>query len=500
MEALEALLENSEIDVRVQNSSNKTPSELLLEYRRAKLSAEDMVKSTILSRCEKDVRNQDLHNAILSKKIEIENITRIGFKHVSTGNRYGLTPFHLAAIKNLPEVIKIMLPEVGSNINKLSSCKLELTALQYAAKFGNFEVIDIFRDKERDMFSLESDVKTYMKPRAVISCLIAMNVCDMAGFERRVKCLQELKHKDPDLNLILNNPLELALFKTRMDLAKVYCNESIKPCIEMLGDTLKHPCIWSDLEVGKIYFEAAMENNMEIIALHSMANGADGNSATILQLMNAFCHCKEIKTSEHEEHLRALNERLNILYQGSDSGETLVEKYLLKGNIEIAEALLRKGVIKPETDMLFEILKQPEESLGKSNGIFFKNAFQLLHQNGCENVKGKRSGLPLSHSAIVHNRMDALSFLLSHGVDVNTRAPDEVEGDTALHVAVIHENLDAVKMLIEHGADDNLEVNAVTPFQLAVNKSMEHAIYCEIVTYLFKTKMEKKMKMLKICW
>ena len=495
MEALEALLENSEIDVRVLNSSNKSPSHLLSEYRRANLSAEDLEKSTIMSRCENDWMNQDLHNAILSKKIKIEKITVMGFKHISTRNRNALTPFHLAAIKNLPEVIKIMLPEVKPDIYELSSCTHELTALQYAATFGNFEVIDVFRDhiaSREESERLKSDVKTYMEPRAKISCLNAMNICDSAGFERRVTFLKELKLNDPDLNSILNNPLELALFKNRMDLAKVYYNISIKPYIGMLSDTLKLPCIWSDFEVGEMYFESARENDMEAIALHSMANGADGSSATILQLINAFCHCEETETSKHEQHLRVLNERLNMLYKRSDFGETLVEKYLLKGNIEIANALLLKGVIKPEMDMLFEILKQPEESLGKSDGIFFEKAFDLLLQNGCENVKGKRNGLPLLHSAIVNNRMQALLFLLSRRVDVNQRAPDEVEGDTALHLAVIHENLDAVKLLIEYGADEDMEVNSVKPFQLAVKKSMERAIHCEIVTYLFKAKMEKK--------
>ena len=109
---------------------------------------------------------------------------------------------------------------------------------------------------------------------------------------------------------------------------------------------------------------------------------------------------------------------------------------------------------------------------------------------GGENTENT-NGLTLLHLAILHNRMNVLTWLLSlKEVDVNKRASDDVEGNTAVHLAVIQGNLEAVKLLIEHGANVDLEVDSETPFQLAIKRSGEQAMYTEIVTYLFKIKID----------
>ena len=204
------------------------------------------------------------------------------------------------------------------------------------------------------MEKLESDVKKFMEPRAVVSCLNAMEVCDATAFERRVKYLQELKSDYSELKAILH-PLELAVYKNRIDIATFYYNKGTEPCSEMLCLTLKQPCIWSNFRVGKMYFEVAMENKMEAIALHSMANATYKHCALILHLCNVFCSCNNKETTRHEKHVKIINTRLNILFEESNFGETLVEKYLLNGNFQIAETLLRKGAVKPPVDMLLKI-------------------------------------------------------------------------------------------------------------------------------------------------
>jgi hypothetical protein len=53
-----------------------------------------------------------------------------------------------------------------------------------------------------------------------------------------------------------------------------------------------------------------------------------------------------------------------------------------------------------------------------------------------------------------HDRLDVVRFLLAHGVDVATRAPED--GDTALHIAAYQGSVALVALLLERGAPVNV--------------------------------------------
>lgn len=74
-------------------------------------------------------------------------------------------------------------------------------------------------------------------------------------------------------------------------------------------------------------------------------------------------------------------------------------------------------------------------------------------------------------NAVYNKHTDLASFLLSKGVNVNTKEPN---GWSALMFATMHGNTECVKILLDAGADVNTATNdGETPLQRAekINKS-----------------------------
>ena len=445
-------------------------------------------------------------------------------KYINNKNKCGLTPFHLAAIKNLPELVKCMLHEDDLDTTRKSSCEYNSTAEEFAKKFGSFEVMDVFYNAATTVFELnddskmtipESKIKFNMKPKVGG----AKNSWNLRKFDNRRKFLKDMyaenassrERKDENSLNTTNAPMELCIFNNRIDLANILSQEESKPYPPLLRETLKCPCIWSDAAIAKIYFKAAMPSDLNtfvrseelfersinvpcptIIALHSMVNRADENKSIVEKLLNTFCHCTDKCTPEHSSHLVILNTRLNILYKEEPVfGETLVEKYILNNNIEIADLIMKMGANKPAIGFLFKLLEQPGESVAT-----FTYVFHLLASNSCsiDKEKRKKTGLTLLHKAISCNKIQAIEFMLSQGFDINKRAPDVVSGYTPLHQAVFQGNLEAVNLLIESDADDSLKVYSYKPFELALLKTNERWVYSEIIQKLFESNIEKKFE------
>ena len=505
-DALAALLKNADINVRVKNNSNKTASDLILENQLAKFSAIDMQKNKILSQCRKDRKNTELHNVILLTKNDIDHLNKSMLQHINEKNKCGLTPLHLAAIKNLPELVKCMLHEDELDITLKFSCEYNLTAEEFANRFGSFEVMDVFYNIAATVFELndamqqdskmkmtipESKMKFNMKPKAGGT----KKLWSLRKFYSRRKFLKNMyaenassreRTNENSLNTT-NAPMELCIFNNRIDLANILSQEESKPYPPLLSETLKCPCIWLDAVIAKIYFKAAMTSDLTTIALHSMVNGADENKSFVTQLLKKFCNCTDKSTTEHSEHLVILNTRLNILYREEPVfGETLVEKYILNNNIDIAEMIMKMGANKPAIGFLFKLLEQPGESVAK-----FTYVFHLFVLKSIDKEKRKTTGLTLLHKAISCNKIQAVKFMLSQGFDINKRAPDVVSGYTPLHQAVFQGNLEAVNLLIESNADDSLKVYSYKPFEIALLKTNERWVYSEIMQKLFESNIEK---------
>ena len=509
-EALTALLKNADINVRAKNKANKTALDLILENQFAKYSAIEMEKNRILLECRKDRENTELHEVILYTKNDINQLNKDMLKYVNRENMYGLTPFHLAAIRNFPDLVKHMMYNKELETERKSSCEYKLTAEQFAEKFGSLKVMDEFYRKvcllneavidNTNKLVLETRPMFPMRQNDTVLFGAGMNECDLREFDNRMKFLKTMCVENVSLcsqmETISLNPkdasMELCIFNNRIDLANILAEEGTKLYQEVLSETIKCPCVWSSDKIADIYFKAAMKSDQNTtIALHSMANTAScENSSLIAQLLDTFCHCTDTNTAEHNKHVSFFNTRLNILYREEPVfGETLMEKYILSDNIEIAKMILEKGASKPAIAFLFKVLEQPGESVAK-----FKYVYRLLAPTNIEKEKHRRTGLSLLHTAISCNKIQAVKFLLSWGFDVNKRSPGAVGGYTPLHQAVFQGNLEAVNLLIESNADDSLKADSYTPFEMALKKSNERSAYNEIIQKLFESNIEKNFE------
>ena len=66
--------------------------------------------------------------------------------------------------------------------------------------------------------------------------------------------------------------------------------------------------------------------------------------------------------------------------------------------------------------------------------------------------------------ACAYGRASVVSFLLAHGMEVDTELRGHGEGHTGLHVAAFHGQVDVVKTLVRHGARlDSIDKTWGTP-------------------------------------
>jgi hypothetical protein len=103
----------------------------------------------------------------------------------------------------------------------------------------------------------------------------------------------------------------------------------------------------------------------------------------------------------------------------------------------------------------------------------FEAARKLIEQGADIEAKDPGTGASVLHYAVMRGNPDILQYLLSKGVDVNSRTKN---GTTPLHTAVLYNRYEVAEMLLNKGADvDAKSGSGATPLAIATaarNKSL----------------------------
>ena len=515
-DALKALLSDSQVETNLTNADHETPLYYIQKYEAAEILTRDEEKELLLRKCENDEQNTSLHTVLMERKVSYSDVEKTGLLDINVENSYGITPLHLAAILDLVTIVKLMLGYNETIVDKQSSCRDQYTALQFAAKYGNLELMDVILQHRIDSSSSVNDnldpmidkeeAMSYcyeiIKPR-LLECIkskISSGCCNEEEFEKCLKVFEEITMKQDNIGQTQGSSL---LFGTRLMELYILCREwnlvehlrrrNGGLSSDFLHNTLRYPSVWINKGVATMCFEAAKAKGLECLALHSMADSIDKERVLLAEhIIKLFCSCKDDSDQAHKIHVEVMNTKMNLFYEKFNLGKSLFEKFVFKGIIDAAKNLFKKGA-RASSDILFVLLEQPVEDSRKES-LF---EIVLIENEEWVNAVNPATGFTLLHTAIKQDRTDVVEFLLSiESIDVNKRVHTDDGSevgrtDTALHMSVKYGNEQIVKLLINNNADICLTDTFRKPFEIAVKNCVDKPVYKQIALLLFESHLQQ---------
>jgi len=107
----------------------------------------------------------------------------------------------------------------------------------------------------------------------------------------------------------------------------------------------------------------------------------------------------------------------------------------------------------------------------------FEGARKLVEQGADIEAKDPGTGASVLHYAVMRGNPDILKWLLSRGVDVNSRTKN---GTTPLHTAVVYNRYEVAEMLLNRGAEvDAKSTSGATP--LAIASAAKNRVIAELL-------------------
>ena len=248
-----------------------------------------------------------------------------------------------------------------------------------------------------------------------------------AAFGNNIEAVKLLIKNGADVNEggYWGNPLEIASYKGRYEIAEILINN---------GASINYV---SRDGMTPLFHAVQVKENSKIVDL-LLKNGADPNfiqpntKEAVLSIAAAKGYLSIVKL--------LVNHGCNIFHEGV-GGLTALDWALLNNHIDVAEILLKNGLVGADSNMA----KLPLAIALERKQFKFA---ELLIKHG-SNVDGTYGKLPLIVWCAKGKKNESVKFLVEHGA--NLFAADK-NGSTALDYALQNKDTDLIKYLKEEFA------------------------------------------------
>lgn len=419
----------------------------------------------------------EIHRAILQEKMA--DVRRLLDEHpewiAAVEEEAGHTPLQLAALRNSPPLIELLL---GRKAEIEATDKDGKTALFTAAISGAKDALNCliahgakvnmatkhgytplhYAAMHRSSLSvmvplLQAGAEVNARTGISNHTPLHMAAGEEGGNEGAVEIL--LAH-GADLNARLDSGLTPTMLAAmRRDPANLIALLKAKPDLDSQtnGPTALHLAV----SVGR-------PKSVELL----LAHGANMNlEDTDGQTPLGWCqrHPKE----PHAAAMAEVLTKAGATFPGSLIRRTSIHTAAIEGDTERMKTLLRENpeLIRARDKFLGSLPLHLAVVSGK------RAAVELLLERGAEVNVGDQTGFTALHSAAQGGSVDAAELLIEKGAKVNAR---DAEERTPLHVAAFNGSERLIKLLIEHGADVNARSKSgLSPLDLATSMNQRAA-------------------------
>ncbi|KAI5849160.1 ankyrin repeat-containing domain protein [Tricharina praecox] len=350
---------------------------------------------------------------------------------ISTRDRDGRTPLHLAVLKGHKELVKMFL-EWGADPNAKDSS--QGTAIHFAAHYDRHEMIGLLVDKG-------ALLKHHANLSASDDKWSALAFACSFGHVEAVKFLLEQGIEVDSRDLMRDTPLHNAASGGHDSVIRLLLEKGAE--IQAGNNGLETPLHMACLHAKEV-------STVRILLEH----GADPNAHSLGTQCTTPLHIAAQNDSTEIVRL--------LLEKGADpNAKTEMigwDALRLAQSVEVCEILIVAGAdVKAISNSGFTQLAQSAGNLGKT---------KLLADHGVDFTRtgGPGNKGPISW-AVAANDFYMARLAIEAGDDINRK--DTETGGTPLHAAVQRKLFGMIKFLIKNGADKNVKNdNGETPWDL----------------------------------
>ncbi len=411
-----------------------------------------------------------LHAALRGPSVETAKLLIRRRAHVQTRSHDDETPLHAAAALGDLEIVRLLVAQ-GAEVR--AETRTAETPLLRAAQKGRLAIAEFLIAKGADVntqggenFSSPLHAAVELGHRRLVRLLLdsgaAVNPTDRLGRTPAVRAMQKNQMGIVKTLVAAGAQINLHLAAYLGDVA------TTKRHIEAGADVNPR----DDLDYTPLHY-AARRGQAEVAKL-LIANGAD------VEAIDKYGYAPLHLAINHVEVMRVLLDHGAHLNAGDWSGETTLEKAIVRGDKEVVSLLLARGAdIDLHMAAYIGRLDKVKELL--ANGADINLRLSRIDPSMLEELsaiyrdtppkQGKPRGDTPLHRAVRGGHADVVEFLAAAGADLEARGD---VGQTPLHDAAYLGFAGIAEVLISHGADVNVaaedhEGRGQTPLQIAAH-------------------------------
>jgi len=464
------------------------------------------VKSLIAGGANVNARDATGKTPLFHRNADIVQLLIAHGADMNVQDRWGFTPLH-AALRGRPsvavETAKLLIRR-GAHVQTRSHD--DETPLHAAAALGDLEIVRLLVAQGAEVRAETRTAETPLlraaqKGRLAIAEFLIANGADVntqggENFSSPLHAAVELGHRRL-VRLLLDSgaavnptdqlgrtPAVRAMQKNQMGIAKTLVAAGAQINLHLaayLGDvatTKRH------IEAGA---DVNLRDDLDHTALHYAARQGQSEAAELLitngadvQAINEYGYAPLHLAINHVEVMRVLLDHGANLNAGDWSGETALEKAIVRGDKEVVSLLLARGA-DIDLHMAAHIghLDKVKELL--ANGADINLRLSRIDPSMLEELsaiyrdtppkQGKPRGDTPLHRAVRGGHADVVEFLAATGADLEARGEG---GQTPLQEAADLGFAEVAEVLISHGADvnansDDPEDWSQTPLHIAAD-------------------------------